>query len=208
MGQCLWGSGKCFKCGASDHMLRDCPQWRQPAQGRVFVMHAEEANPDTTLLTENIFLKIVATKALLNSGVTHSFISETFANYLDVKSIELDVSYSVTVPSVEELSATSVARKLMHKGCQAFLASVISIPDAPTPAISDVPLVRDFSDVFPDDVTSLPPERKVEFAIDLVPNTMPISNAPYHLTPAEMLELKQQIQKLLDKEYIRPSFSL
>ncbi|XP_073305427.1 uncharacterized protein [Primulina huaijiensis] len=103
MGQCLWGSGKCFKYGASDHMLRDCPQWRQPTQGRVFAMHAKEANPDTTLLTGNIFIKRVATKALLDSGATHSFISKTFANHLGVKSIGLDVSYSVTVPSGEEL---------------------------------------------------------------------------------------------------------
>ncbi|XP_073020755.1 uncharacterized protein [Primulina eburnea] len=50
-GPCLYGSGKCFKCGASDHMLKECPQWKQPTQGRVFAMHAQEANPDTTLLT-------------------------------------------------------------------------------------------------------------------------------------------------------------
>ncbi|XP_075492747.1 uncharacterized protein LOC142530795 [Primulina tabacum] len=50
-GQCLWGSGKCFKCGATDHMLKECPQWKQPTQGRVFAMHAQEADPDTTLLT-------------------------------------------------------------------------------------------------------------------------------------------------------------
>ncbi|XP_075524117.1 uncharacterized protein LOC142556543 [Primulina tabacum] len=50
-GQCLYGSGKCFKCGATDHMLKECPQWKQPTQGRVFAMHAQEANPDTTLLT-------------------------------------------------------------------------------------------------------------------------------------------------------------
>ncbi|XP_073273277.1 uncharacterized protein [Primulina huaijiensis] len=111
-GQCLWGSGKCFKCGASDHMLKDCPQGVQPTQGRVFAMHAQKANPDTTLLTENIFIKILATKALIDSGATHSFISESFASHLDIKSIDLDVNYLVTVPSEEELLGTSVVRDI------------------------------------------------------------------------------------------------
>ncbi|XP_073051232.1 uncharacterized protein [Primulina eburnea] len=109
-GQCLYGSGKCFKCGASDHMLKECPQWKQPTQGRVFAMHAQEANPDTTLLTGNIFIKRLATTTLIDSGATHSFISETFANHLDIKSIGQDINFSVTVPSGEELLATSVIR--------------------------------------------------------------------------------------------------
>ncbi|XP_073273283.1 uncharacterized protein [Primulina huaijiensis] len=112
MEQCLWGSGQCFKCGANDHLLKDCPQWRQPTQGRVFAMHAEEANPGTTILIGNIFIKRVVTKALLDSETTHSFILETFADYLDIKSIGLDVSYSVTIPSGEELSATSVVKDI------------------------------------------------------------------------------------------------
>ncbi|XP_073030732.1 uncharacterized protein [Primulina eburnea] len=95
---------------ASDHVLKDCPQWVQTTQGRVFAMHAQETNPDTTLLTGNIFIKRLTTKALIDSGATHSFISETFANHLDIKSIGLDVNYSVTIPSGEELLATSVIR--------------------------------------------------------------------------------------------------
>ncbi|XP_073057328.1 uncharacterized protein [Primulina eburnea] len=104
--------GKCFKCGASDHMLKECPQWKQPTQGRVFVVHAQEANPDTTLLTGSIFIKRIATQALIDSGATHSFISETFASHLDIKTIGLDVNYSVTVPSGEELLATRVVRDI------------------------------------------------------------------------------------------------
>ncbi|XP_073064052.1 uncharacterized protein [Primulina eburnea] len=93
-------------------MLKDFPQWRQPTEGRVFAMQAEEVNPDTTLLTGNIFIKRVATKVLIDSGATHSFISEKFANHLDIKFIGLNVNYSVTVPLGEELSATSVVRDI------------------------------------------------------------------------------------------------
>ena len=53
----------------------------------------------------------------------------------------------------------------------------------------------------------MPPEREVEFSIELMPGTVPISKAPYRLAPTEMAELKKQIQELLDKEFIRPSFS-
>ncbi|XP_073030757.1 uncharacterized protein [Primulina eburnea] len=75
-------------------------------------MQAEKANPDMILLMGNIFIKRVATKALIYFGVTHSFISETFVNDLDVKSIGLDVNYSVTVPLWEDLSSTSVVTNI------------------------------------------------------------------------------------------------
>ncbi|XP_073020286.1 uncharacterized protein [Primulina eburnea] len=94
---------------------------------------------------------------------------------------------------IDFLKRSVLARRLIFKGCQAFLASIISTPDVPTPSLSEVPVVRHFPDVFTNDVTGLPPEREVEFAIDLMPATVPVSKAPYRLAPAEMLELKQQI---------------
>ncbi|XP_058775479.1 uncharacterized protein LOC131649738 [Vicia villosa] len=59
-------------------------------------------------------------------------------------------------------------------------------------SVSEIPVVCEFSDVFPEDVTSLPPEREVEFSIDLVPGTAPVSIAPYRMSPAELRELKSQ----------------
>ncbi|XP_073041931.1 uncharacterized protein [Primulina eburnea] len=101
--------------------------------------------------------------------------------------------------SAGEAVGHGAAQILIHKGCQASLTSIISTHVVPSPSISDVPVVRYFPDVFSDDVTGLPPKRDVEFVIDLMPGTMPISKAPYRLAPFEMLELKQQIQELLDK---------
>ncbi|XP_073300541.1 uncharacterized protein [Primulina huaijiensis] len=193
-----------------------------------------------------IFIGGASTNALIDSGATHSFISETFANSIEVKTIGLDVAYSVVIPFGEEMAATSVvrdidleihgnlvytdlivlpipefdiilgmdwlhknivlidfqrrsvlvrplgreqflfepdmyfnlpimisciqARRLMHRGWRAFIATIISVPEVPIQLVADVPVVRDFSDVFLDDVSGRPPVREVEFSIDLMPD--------------------------------------
>ena len=73
--------------------------------------------------------------------------------------------------------------------------------------LEDVPVVRDFLDVFPDDLPGLPPEQEIDFPIDLVPGTAPISLPPYRMAPAELKELKTQLQELVDRGFIRPSVS-
>ena len=73
--------------------------------------------------------------------------------------------------------------------------------------IEDVLVVRDFQDVFPDDLPGPPPEREVDFPIDLVPGTAPISLPPYRMAPAELKELKAQLQELVDGGFTRPSIS-
>jgi len=66
-------------------------------------------------------------------------------------------------------------------------------------ATSVISVVQDFGDVFPEEVPGLPPSREVEFSIDLVPGTGPVSMAPYRMAPAELVELKKQIDELMEK---------
>jgi hypothetical protein len=73
--------------------------------------------------------------------------------------------------------------------------------------LEDIHVVREFPDVFPDDLPGMPPERAIEFQIELQPGTTPIPKAPYKISPVEMKELKIQLQGLLDKGYIHPSTS-
>nr|GEW61882.1 putative reverse transcriptase domain-containing protein [Tanacetum cinerariifolium] len=73
--------------------------------------------------------------------------------------------------------------------------------------LENVPIVRDFSEVFPKDLLSLPPTRHVEFQIDLIPGAAPVAGAPYRLAPSKMKELSDQLQELFDKGFIRPSSS-
>jgi hypothetical protein len=73
--------------------------------------------------------------------------------------------------------------------------------------LEDIHVVREFQDVFPDDLPGMPPERVIEFKIELQLDTTPIAKAPYKMSPVEMKELKIQLQGLLDKGYIHPSTS-
>ncbi|WVZ71026.1 hypothetical protein U9M48_019653 [Paspalum notatum var. saurae] len=73
--------------------------------------------------------------------------------------------------------------------------------------IKKIPVVCDFPDVFPEELPGLPPDRNVEFSIELVPGTAPVSRRPYRMAPDELKELKTQLQEQLDKGFIRPSSS-
>jgi len=73
--------------------------------------------------------------------------------------------------------------------------------------VVEIPVVCEFPDVFPKDLAGLPPDRDIEFEIDLIPGTAPISRRPYRMPPNELAELKKQLQELLEKGLIRRSSS-
>nr|GFC11200.1 putative reverse transcriptase domain-containing protein [Tanacetum cinerariifolium] len=101
-------------------------------------------------------------------------------------------------------------QKYIQKGCQVYLAQVTSKKakdKSDEKRLEDVPIVREFLEVFPEYLPGLPPARQVEFQIDLVPGAAPVARAPYRLAPAEMQELSTQLQELSDKGFIRPSSS-
>ena len=74
-------------------------------------------------------------------------------------------------------------------------------------SVLDIPIVRGFTDVFPDELQGIVPGREIEFTIELVPGASPISIAPYRMAPTELLELKIQLKEYLDKGFIRPNTS-
>ncbi|GKD31731.1 putative reverse transcriptase domain-containing protein [Tanacetum coccineum] len=98
----------------------------------------------------------------------------------------------------------------MSRGCDVFLAHITTKEakdESEGKRLEDVPIVRDFPEVFPEDLPGIPPARQVEFQIDLVPGAAPVARAPYRLAPSEMKELAEQLQELSDKGFIRPSSS-
>ncbi|KAL8155134.1 hypothetical protein AgCh_000504 [Apium graveolens] len=97
-------------------------------------------------------------------------------------------------------------KRLLKKGNEAYLAYMMNTKKE-VPDIHDIPLVNEFEDVFLKDLPGLPPNREIEFSIQLAPGTAPVSKTPYRLAPVKMKELASQLQELLDKGMIRPSVS-
>ncbi|KAI3771892.1 hypothetical protein L6452_03063 [Arctium lappa] len=98
------------------------------------------------------------------------------------------------------------ARKCLAKGYVSFLAYAIDTK-LDQRKLEDVRVMREFPDVFPEDLPGLPPDRVVDFRIDLIPGAAPIARAPYRLAPTEMQEMVVQLRDLLEKGFIRPSSS-
>jgi hypothetical protein len=98
-----------------------------------------------------------------------------------------------------------------HDSVSLRLLSSTSIASAfhPTTAqnLEDIPVACEFPDVFPEDLPRMPPDRDVEFIIELQPGTTPISRRSYKMAPKELAELKVQLNELLDKGYFHPSSS-
>ncbi|KAL4027946.1 hypothetical protein IC575_011136 [Cucumis melo] len=108
--------------------------------------------------------------------------------------------------SLPQVISAIRASKLVSQGTWGILASMVDTREVDV-SLSSEPVVRDYLDVFPKELPGLPPHREVEFAIELEPGTVPISRAPYRMAPAELKELKVQLQELLDKGFIRSSVS-
>jgi len=95
------------------------------------------------------------------------------------------------------------AQKMVNKGCEVYLAMVMDLNNGNN-ELANLHIVRDFPDVFPEELPGLPPEREVEVSIDVLPGTTPIAQAPYRMASVELAELKFQLQELLDKRVYTP----
>ncbi|MFS8014882.1 putative transcription factor interactor and regulator CCHC(Zn) family [Helianthus anomalus] len=97
------------------------------------------------------------------------------------------------------------ASRCMKKGCVIYMAQVTV--DEQKPKIEDIPVISEYPEVFPEELPGLPPDRQVEFRIDIIPGAAPVARAPYRLAPTKMKELRTQLDDLLAKGFIRPSSS-
>ncbi|XP_073288488.1 uncharacterized protein [Primulina huaijiensis] len=117
---------------------------------------------------------------LLDTGASHTFIFERIA---------LKHAFPV-----ESLSAV----ECMTKGAERFLVYSVDVLKS-SPSLADLPVVCEFGDVFPDEILGLPPVQEIDFSIELIPGTVPLSKAPYRMEPVELKELKDQLEDLLAK---------
>ena len=98
------------------------------------------------------------------------------------------------------------ASKMLRKSYQRYLTYAIEVRDSGS-RLEDIPVVREFSDVFLEDLPGIPPDREIDFQIELAPGTEPIFKAPYRMDPLELKELKVQMEELMSKGFVRPSTS-
>ncbi|KAD2393085.1 hypothetical protein E3N88_40062 [Mikania micrantha] len=198
---------------------------------RAFQISAEEAKVTSDVVTGTFFVNSIPAYVLFDSGANRSFVSIKFVHHPSFVLEKLPVPLEVEVADSKSFRVFDIYRNckltinnedyvvdlipmvwgsLIHEiyesWGQSFLAYVIDA-EKTVKCLEDVPIVRDFPDVFPDDLPGIPSDRDVEFRIDLIPGAKPIAKAPYRLAPSELQELMTQLQDLLDKGFIRPSIS-
>jgi hypothetical protein len=89
-----------------------------------------------------------------------------------------------------------IARKLLYRNCTGYLAYLLNKPSKPG-KLEEIPMVSEYLDVFPAKLNEVLLNREVEFAIDLMPMTEPVSQTPYRMVPTELVKLKEQLQEWL-----------
>ena len=114
------------------------------------------------------------------------------------------VSNRISAP--QNLISAITSRKILRKGCHGYLV-VARDTSVERTSVSNVPIACEFPYVFPNELPGLQNHSEIELCIDVVPSTMPISMPPYRMAPAELKELKEQLQDLIDKGFIKPSVS-
>ncbi|KAL8119581.1 hypothetical protein AgCh_016907 [Apium graveolens] len=132
--------------------------------------------------------------------------SKFCVNLIQFKLVEFDVILGMDWLSKHDAQIDCQNKKVMVKTLDERIITFKGQKKEPA-KLEDIPVVNKFPDVFPDELPGLPPDREIEFVIDLAPGTEPVSKAPYRMAPVEMKELAKQLQELLEKGVIRPSIS-
>nr|GEV29573.1 reverse transcriptase domain-containing protein [Tanacetum cinerariifolium] len=178
------GNG-CFECGTPGHFKRDCPKLKNKdegnvnAQGCVYAVgNAEKKrnasrDPDSNVVTGTFLLNNHYASILFYTGADRSFISTAFSSLIDIVPTSLGNSYDVELAYGKIVGISAKKKEDKSKGKQ----------------LKDVPIVRDFPEVFLEDLPGLPPPRPVEFQIDLIPGATPVAREPYRLALSKMKEL-------------------
>ena len=116
------------------------------------------------------------------------------------------IAHGVCSGPMSNVISAIQARRLLRKGCEAFLALVLDSKRGQI-ELENILVVKYFPDLFPEELPGIPPVKEVDLSIEILPRTAPTSRAPYRMAPTELKELKIQLQGLLDKGFIRPNVS-
>ncbi|GJS70330.1 putative reverse transcriptase domain-containing protein [Tanacetum coccineum] len=169
--------------------------------GRAYVV-VKNPQQNPNVVTGTFLLNDHYACILFDSGAEKSFVSSAFTHFINIAPATLNTSYEVELADGKVVSTNTILRERPKKD----LRSLACIK-ADEKKLDDIHVVRDFPEVFPDDLLGLPLVREIEFRIDLIPGASPVVRSPYRLAPSEMLELSNQLKELQEKGFIRPSHS-
>eukprot|EP00253_Pinus_taeda_P015609 PITA_15609 len=154
----------------------------------------------------------------IDPGATLSYVSSKVVERCNLQSVKFKSPWLVQLATgakrrvttkVNDCSFTIAGQPIMADLNVLPVGSYDIIIDSKdkTTILNNIPVIQEFIDVFPEEIPGLPPNKNIDFTIELVPGAAPVSQAPYRMRVPELTELKMQLQELLDKDYIRPSVS-
>ncbi|GJZ00083.1 putative reverse transcriptase domain-containing protein, partial [Tanacetum coccineum] len=204
----------CNECGAQGHFKRNCPRLRNGNQGnqaevgnavaRAYVIGAAGTNLNANVVTG-------CTLNFLNHPFNIDLMPVEMGSFDIIIGMDLLSKYRAVIVCAEKIVHIPFGNKiLIVHGDGIFLAHVTTKKaedKSNEKRLEDVPIVWDFTEVFSEDFSGIPPAREVEFQIDLIPGVAPVARAPYRLALFEMKELSDQLKELSNKGFIRPSSS-
>ncbi|GJT90293.1 putative reverse transcriptase domain-containing protein [Tanacetum coccineum] len=199
-------------------------------RGRAFMLGVEEARQDPNIVMGTFTLNNHFATTLFDSGANYSFVSTTFIPLLGIEPSDLGFRYEIEIASGFDV-IISIDWLANYKAEIIYHEKVVRIPlpdgkvlivlgERPEEKVrllmsakaneknqEEIVVVRDFPEVFSNNLSRLPPIQEIEFRIELIPRATPVAKSPYRLAPSELEELSGQLKELQDKGFIRPSSS-